>query len=163
MLMEGKSSFEMVVVVVKASKRLPVYLSFCILFLTVLGCTAKNTVDYQKIDFLKSQVVSFVETEVTPRFKYALEVLNDHLVKIYDKTGAVLSDIVGDPVEQKKTYTALADRCPEAISPIDNASSQTGISPNYLLILAYQESSCNPKAKAATSSAVGMFQFVEHT
>ncbi len=129
----------------------------------MFGCTTKNTIDYERINLLKTQVVSFVDKEVAPRFKLALEVLQDHLSKIYAQTGAALSDIVGDPIEQKKTYVALADRCPEAISPIDNASSQTGISPNYLLILAYQESSCNPNAKSSTSSAVGMFQFVEQT
>ncbi len=144
-------------------KHICIYLCLVVMMLTGAGCTSKNTIDYARIDKFKGQVVSFVEKEVNPRFQYALEVMNKHLAKIYDRTGAVLSDIVGDPAEQKKSYAALADRCPEAIAPIDEASARTGISPNYLLILAYQESSCNARAKASTSSAAGMFQFVEHT
>lgn len=143
--------------------RIALYIFLSIILFTVFACTSKNKIDYERINLFKTQVVSFVDKEVSPRFKFALELLNEHLARIYNRTDALLSDIVGDPIEQKKNYKSLAERCPEAISPIDNASSQTGISPNYLLILAYQESSCNPKAKASSSSAVGMFQFVEQT
>ena len=43
------------------------------------------------------------------------------------------------------------------------ASQQTGVSFDYLLRTASKESSLNPDAKATTSSASGLFQFIEQT
>lgn len=46
---------------------------------------------------------------------------------------------------------------------IQSASQQTGISFDYLLKTAYRESALNPSAQAATSSARGLFQFIDTT
>lgn len=46
---------------------------------------------------------------------------------------------------------------------IRSASQQTGISFDYLLKTAYRESALNPSAQAQTSSAVGLFQFIDTT
>ena len=82
---------------------------------------------------------------------------------LYDQTGGLFSDIFGDPADNKETYERVVNKCPEMIDPITEASERTDISANYLLALAYIESSCNPKAKAKTTTAAGMFQFVEQT
>jgi len=46
---------------------------------------------------------------------------------------------------------------------IRQASQATGTSFNYLLATAQVESGLNPQAGAATSSARGLFQFIEQT
>jgi len=46
---------------------------------------------------------------------------------------------------------------------IRRAADRTGVDFGFLLKTARRESSLNPKAKAATSSAAGLFQFVEQT
>lgn len=46
---------------------------------------------------------------------------------------------------------------------IRSASQQTGISFDYLLKTAYRESALNPTAQASTSSARGLFQFIDTT
>jgi len=46
---------------------------------------------------------------------------------------------------------------------IDAAGARNGVDFNYLLQTAMRESSLNPQAKAQTSSAVGLFQFLEGT
>ncbi len=46
---------------------------------------------------------------------------------------------------------------------IRSASQQTGISFDYLLKTAHRESALNPKAQASTSSALGLFQFIDTT
>jgi hypothetical protein len=49
------------------------------------------------------------------------------------------------------------------ISAVKNASVRTGVDFNYLMAKARQESSFNPAAKAKTSSATGLFQFIDST
>src|SRR5256885_486548 len=46
---------------------------------------------------------------------------------------------------------------------IQRASQATGVDFSFLMKTAGRESGMNPKAKAATSSAAGLFQFVEQT
>lgn len=46
---------------------------------------------------------------------------------------------------------------------IRSASQQTGISFDYLMKTAYRESALNPSAQASTSSARGLFQFIDTT
>lgn len=48
-------------------------------------------------------------------------------------------------------------------SALQNASRRTGVDLGYLKTTAKRELSLNPKAKAASSSASGLFQFVERT
>ncbi|MBI1202676.1 MAG: transglycosylase SLT domain-containing protein [Rhodopseudomonas sp.] len=52
---------------------------------------------------------------------------------------------------------------PQISGAIQKAASSTGISFNYLLTTAKIESSFNPTAKASTSSARGLYQFIEQT
>lgn len=54
----------------------------------------------------------------------------------------------------------MAQRVTQAIR---QASAKTGVDFAYMLANANQESGLNPKAKAATSSATGLYQFVEQT
>ncbi len=46
---------------------------------------------------------------------------------------------------------------------LKKASASTGVGFDYLYRVALRESSLNPSAKAATSSAAGLFQFIEQT
>lgn len=65
------------------------------------------------------------------------------------------------------SYNPLAELSARASSSVLNAisgaSQKTGIDFNYLLQQADVESSLNPSAKANTSSASGLFQFIEST
>jgi hypothetical protein len=49
------------------------------------------------------------------------------------------------------------------VNAIQGASARSGVSFDYLMNKAQQESSFDPKAKAATSSATGLFQFIDST
>jgi len=51
----------------------------------------------------------------------------------------------------------------QVMSAIWNASQQTGVDYEYLLAKAHIESGLNPDAKARSSSAAGLFQFIEGT
>jgi hypothetical protein len=52
---------------------------------------------------------------------------------------------------------------PEVLASIQQASANTGVDFSYLMAQASRESSFDPKAKASTSSATGLYQFVEQT
>jgi hypothetical protein len=52
---------------------------------------------------------------------------------------------------------------PEVAQAIHKASARTGVDFSYLVAQAGQESSFKPDAKAATSSAKGLYQFIEKT
>ncbi|HVX78515.1 MAG TPA: transglycosylase SLT domain-containing protein [Bradyrhizobium sp.] len=52
---------------------------------------------------------------------------------------------------------------PEVLASIQQASANTGMDFSYLMAQASRESSFDPTAKAATSSASGLYQFVEQT
>ena len=52
---------------------------------------------------------------------------------------------------------------PEVLASIQKASANTGVDFSYLMAQASRESSFNPGAKASTSSATGLYQFVEQT
>jgi hypothetical protein len=51
----------------------------------------------------------------------------------------------------------------QVMSALESAAAKTGADFSYLLKTATRESSLNPEAKAATSSATGLFQFIEQT
>lgn len=51
----------------------------------------------------------------------------------------------------------------KVLAALSNASERTGIGFDYLAKTAQRESSFNPQAKARTSSATGLFQFIEST
>lgn len=52
---------------------------------------------------------------------------------------------------------------PPVVDAIASASRRTGVDFDYLLRTAERESSLNPEAKASTSSAAGLYQFVKQT
>ena len=52
---------------------------------------------------------------------------------------------------------------PEVAQAIHKASARTGVDFKYLVAQAGQESSFNPEARATTSSARGLYQFIEKT
>ncbi len=52
---------------------------------------------------------------------------------------------------------------PQLAQAFDSAGARSGVDFDYLLQTAIRESSLNPRAKAATSTATGLFQFLEST
>lgn len=52
---------------------------------------------------------------------------------------------------------------PEVVAAIQRASDRTGVNFSYLMAQAAQESSFDPKAQASTSSARGLYQFIDRT
>lgn len=52
---------------------------------------------------------------------------------------------------------------PEVVAAIQRASQRTGVNFSYLMAQAAQESGFDPKAQASTSSARGLYQFVDRT
>ena len=63
---------------------------------------------------------------------------------------------------QAEAATATTDRA-HVLSAIQRASQATGADFNYLLGTAMRESGLKPTAQAGTSSAAGLFQFVDQT
>ncbi len=65
---------------------------------------------------------------------------------------------------QNNALAALSRQAPNGVvNAIKTASAKTGVSFSYLMEKAAAESSFNPNAKAKTSSATGLFQFIEST
>lgn len=65
---------------------------------------------------------------------------------------------------QNNALAALSQRAPSGVmSAIKQASAKTGVNFAYLVQQASAESSFNPEAKAKTSSASGLYQFIERT
>lgn len=58
-------------------------------------------------------------------------------------------------------YQSVAPKA--VINAIKNASAKTGVDFSYLMAQASAESSFNPKARAKSSSATGLFQFLDQT
>jgi hypothetical protein len=67
----------------------------------------------------------------------------------------------GQIAQPAPTQAPVADH--SVIGALRNAAQATGADFGYLLQTAMRESSLDPKAQAATSSASGLFQFVEQT
>lgn len=65
---------------------------------------------------------------------------------------------------ENNALTALSKRAtPGVVNAIKTASAKTGVSFTYLMEKAAAESNFNPTIKAKTSSATGLFQFIEST
>ena len=65
---------------------------------------------------------------------------------------------------QNNALAALGRQAPNGVvNAIKTASAKTGVSFSYLMEKAAAESSFDPNAKAKTSSATGLFQFIEST
>jgi soluble lytic murein transglycosylase-like protein len=58
---------------------------------------------------------------------------------------------------------AAASAAPQITGAIRQAAQSTGISFEYLLTTAKIESNFNPSAQASTSSAKGLYQFIDQT
>jgi hypothetical protein len=58
-------------------------------------------------------------------------------------------------------YPSIENR--HVINTIMQAAQDVGVDPLYMVALAEKESSLNPTAKAGTSSAAGLFQFIDQT
>lgn len=87
--------------------------------------------------------------------------------------------IIGTHIASNESMTYVAQNCSnlhincssvhksEESKPVINsilrASNKTGIDFNYLLLQAKAESSLNPEVKSSTSSATGLYQFIEST
>jgi hypothetical protein len=78
-------------------------------------------------------------------------------------------DKPGDPAMTPSLFTSQPIRAggstiqPEVLASIQKASANTGVDFSYLMAQASRESSFDPAAKASTSSATGLYQFVEQT
>ena len=65
---------------------------------------------------------------------------------------------------ENNALAAMTQRAPQGVvSAIKTASAKTGVSFSYLMEKAAAESNFNPTVKAKTSSATGLFQFIEST
>jgi hypothetical protein len=65
---------------------------------------------------------------------------------------------------QNKDLASIAAHAPrQVLASIQKAANRTGVNFAYLVQQASAESSFNPKAKAKTSSASGLYQFIEST
>lgn len=65
---------------------------------------------------------------------------------------------------ENNALAALSQRAPQGVmNAIKEASAKTGVSFSYLMGKAAAESNFNPDAKAKTSSATGLFQFIDST
>ncbi len=58
---------------------------------------------------------------------------------------------------------AAVQGSPQVMSALKRASASTGAGFDFLMKMAVRESSLDPSAKAGTSSAAGLFQFIEQT
>lgn len=84
-----------------------------------------------------------------------------------DETESVMTEAVASGASS----LAALGRVREAAGPshagvaqaLSRASADTGVGFDFLYRVASRESSLNPEAKAATSSAAGLFQFIEQT
>lgn len=66
-------------------------------------------------------------------------------------------------MSQPQTIDALRGNAPQVRAAIARAAQATGVDFNYLLAQAKLESSLNSNARAATSSAAGLYQFTGNT
>lgn len=76
---------------------------------------------------------------------------------------AGLFSFLGSSGNQNQTYSALGEQKQALKANLRSVSRQEGVNYDYMIKTAQRESSLNPKAKAKTSSAAGLFQFTEQT
>ena len=126
--------------------------------LVVSGCTATD-LDKFRADVNEARIV--LAGVVADATNY----LGGALASLLAQTGYSFSDLFGNPAAQRDAYEQLAriEGCEHAVEIIERASEATKVSANYLLALARQESGCRSDAQASTSTAYGMFQFIEST
>jgi hypothetical protein len=66
-------------------------------------------------------------------------------------------------LEEVMELTGLSQERQGVVAALQNAAARTGSDFNYLLGTAMRESSLKPGAQSATSSATGLFQFIDQT
>ncbi len=71
--------------------------------------------------------------------------------------------VQGNMFQNNSLSNLVANAPKRIVQAIQNASAKTGVDFAYLMEKAAAESSFNPQAKAKTSSATGLFQFIEST
>lgn len=77
---------------------------------------------------------------------------------------SVLPSSYSDPAALTQGAQTLADKIGTGVvSAIQRAAKATGVDFSYLVKTAQRESSLNPNARARTSTAAGLFQFIEQT
>ena len=131
------------------------------LLLTCLFTSGCSDTDRDKF---KADVREFGSV-VGGMFEEATGYLGGALASLLEQTGYSFSDLFGNPAAKRDAYEKLAriEGCEHAVEIIEKASEATQVSANYLLALAQQESGCRSDAQASTSTAYGMFQFIEST
>ena len=72
-------------------------------------------------------------------------------------------NIAVKPLEIKMLDRIIASAPPSVLSAIQTASARSGVDFSYLVQQAKAESSFDPKAKAGSSSASGLYQFIDST
>lgn len=94
----------------------------CLLFSLLSGCVSldeakeamvnatNSTVDFSKSVFNRSK----------PHVEKALGQLGD----LYAQRGAYMSDLFGDPADNKAAYENLIESCPEALEPMRKGGSK---------------------------------------
>lgn len=90
--------------------------------------------------------------------------VNSSPVKQKQRLGEGNNAMVEKSLVSDKKVSVGKREIPENINDaITSASAKTGISREYMMAMADQESSFNPNAKAKTSSASGLYQFTDGT
>ena len=75
-------------------------------------------------------------------------------------TGGTTQGVTPGEVPQ---VSVAGEPSPEVRQAIQDAADETGVSYEFMMGMAYQESTFNPNAKAGTSSATGLYQFIDGT
>jgi hypothetical protein len=71
--------------------------------------------------------------------------------------------ITGNTIENNALAALTKQAAPQIVNAIKSASNKTGVNFAYLIEQAAAESSFKPNLKAKTSSATGLYQFIEST
>ncbi len=94
---------------------------------------------------------------------HGLQVYGDRLVHPYHRRETIVVDTVSNISALSDVSATKAASKARVLSAIKDASARTGVDFAYMVNKASQESSFNPNAKAAGSSATGLYQFIDQT
>ena len=78
-------------------------------------------------------------------------------------SGAVRAELAGRAAAPAPPKTSRSPTKPEVVAAISKASQATGVDFAFLLAQAHLESGLNPDARARSSSARGLYQFIDST
>lgn len=106
----------------------------------------------------KQQDAYYNSSEYSEAYKQAMNTKN-----VLNKSGKSLSETYGSGLDMSTGTFNLA-KSKEAVGKmLDDVAKQTNVDPNLLKTIAAIESGFNPTAAAGTSSAKGLFQFIDST